>query len=188
MHTAYIGMGGNLASSAGAPEATLAAAVVRLESLGRVTRRSSLYSTEPVGFAGQPRFVNAVAELETELEPRELLKELLAIELEFGRDRTAGFANGPRTLDLDILLFGDLKVSEPGLQIPHPRMFERAFVLAPLSEIAPGIVDAESGRTVSQLLNRLDENSGSETDAVVPIQSDSWRACAGDGGVYPGPV
>jgi 2-amino-4-hydroxy-6-hydroxymethyldihydropteridine diphosphokinase len=187
MHTAYIGMGGNLASWAGTPEATLAAAAARLESLGRVTRRSSLYSTEPVGFAEQPRFVNAVVELETELEPQELLKGLLAIELEFGRDRTAGFANGPRTLDLDILLFGDFKVSGPGLQIPHPRMFERAFVLAPLSEIAPAILNAESGRTVSQLLNRLNENSGNETDAVVQIQSDSWRAGAG-GGVNPGQV
>ena len=178
-------MGGNLASWAGTPEATLAAAAVRMETLGRVTRRSSLYSTEPVGFAEQPRFVNAVVELETELGPRELLKALLTVELKFGRDRRAEFANGPRTLDLDILLFDDLKVSEPGLQIPHPRMFERAFVLAPLSEIAPGIVDAESGKTVSQLLNRLSENVESEPDAVVPIQSDSWRAGAGSGGVYP---
>jgi 2-amino-4-hydroxy-6-hydroxymethyldihydropteridine diphosphokinase len=181
-------MGGNLASWAGTPEATLAAAAARLESLGRVTRRSSLYTTEPVGFAEQPRFVNAAVELETDLSPQNLLNGLLKIELEFGRNRTAGFANGPRTLDLDILLFGDLKISEPGLQIPHPRMAERRFVLAPLSEIAPGIVDAETGRTVSQLLNRLSGNSGSETDAVVPIQSDSWRAGAGGGGAYPGPV
>jgi 2-amino-4-hydroxy-6-hydroxymethyldihydropteridine diphosphokinase len=109
MRTAYIGMGGNLASWAGAPEATLAAAALRLESLGRVARRSSLYSTAPVGFAAQPRFVNAVVALETELEPRKLLEGLLAIEQEFGRDRSAGIANGPRTLDLDILLFGDLE-------------------------------------------------------------------------------
>jgi 2-amino-4-hydroxy-6-hydroxymethyldihydropteridine diphosphokinase len=187
MDMTYIGMGGNLASWAGTPEATLAAAVVRMESLGRVTRRSSLYSTEPVGFTEQPRFVNAVVELETELKPRELLKGLLAIELEFGRDRAAGFANGPRTLDLDILLFDDLKVSEPGLQIPHPRIAERMFVLVPLCEIAPRRA-VERGATVSQLLNRLIENSGSETDAVVQIQSDSWRAGAGDGGVYPGPA
>jgi 2-amino-4-hydroxy-6-hydroxymethyldihydropteridine diphosphokinase len=102
-------MGGNLASWAGTPEATLAAAAVRLERLGRVVRRSSLYSTEPVGFAEQPRFVNAVVALETELEPRALLEGLLAIEQEFGRDRTAGIANGPRTLDLDILLLGELE-------------------------------------------------------------------------------
>ncbi|MGA2085951.1 MAG: 2-amino-4-hydroxy-6-hydroxymethyldihydropteridine diphosphokinase, partial [Terracidiphilus sp.] len=84
MRTAYIGMGGNLASWAGGPEATLTAAALRLESLGRVVGRSSLYSTAPVGFAAQPRFVNAVVELETELEPRKLLEGLLVIEREFG--------------------------------------------------------------------------------------------------------
>src|ERR1039458_7133204 len=148
MRTAFIGMGANLASWAGAPEATLAAAALRLESLGRVTCRSSLYSTAPVGFAGQPRFVNAVVELETELEPRTLLKGLLAIEQEFGRDRAAGFANGPRTLDLDILLLGDHVIHEPGLVIPHPRLAERAFVLVPLCEIAAGVVVA--GRWVAR--------------------------------------
>jgi 2-amino-4-hydroxy-6-hydroxymethyldihydropteridine diphosphokinase len=179
MRTAYIGMGANLASWAGKPEATLAAAAARIESLGRVTRLSSLYSTEPVGFAEQPSFVNAAVELETELEPRELMKGLLKIEHEFGRDRSAGFANGPRTLDLDILLFGDLRINEPGLEIPHPRIAERAFVLVPLCEIAAGMVDAGSGLTVSQLLDRLHENAKSDTDAVVPIQSDCWRAGSG---------
>jgi len=181
-------MGGNLASWAGTPEATLAAAAVRLESLGRVTLRSSLYSTEPVGFAAQPRFVNAVAALETELEPRALLEGLLAIEREFGRDRTAGIANGPRTLDLDILLFGDLKISEPGLEIPHPRLNQRAFVLVPLNEIAPMDLDAGFGKTVSQLLHSLFPNSESATDAVVQVESDSWRTGAGDdwGDVFPG--
>lgn len=186
MQTAYIGMGGNLASWAGAPESTLAASAARLGSLGRVTRRSSLYSTEPVGFAEQPRFVNAVVELETELEPRELLNGLLAIEQEFGRDRAAGSQNGPRTLDLDILLFGDLKISEPGMEIPHPRLSERAFVLIPLCEIAPRMVDAKSGMTVSQLLDKLNENAGNEANAVVAIQSDGWRAGSGGDGVYPG--
>jgi 2-amino-4-hydroxy-6-hydroxymethyldihydropteridine diphosphokinase len=178
MRTAYIGMGGNLASWAGTPEATLAAAVLRLASLGRVTHRSSLYSTEPVGFAEQPRFINAVVALETELEPQKLLKELLAIELEFGRDRSEGFTNGPRTLDLDILLFGDLKIAEAGLEVPHPRMAERAFVLIPLNEIAPLLVDPESGLTVSQLLQSLQQKSGSKADAAVAIQSDIWRADA----------
>jgi 2-amino-4-hydroxy-6-hydroxymethyldihydropteridine diphosphokinase len=186
METAYIGMGGNLPGQAGTPEATLAAAAVRLESLGRVTHHSSLYSTEPVGFAAQPRFVNAVVALETKLEPRDLLQGLLAIEQEFGRDRTAGFANGPRTIDLDILLYDDLKISEPGLVIPHPRLGERAFVLIPLNEIAPRIVAAGSGSTVSQLLDRLHRNAGNETDAVVPIQSDGWRSGAYDSGVWPG--
>jgi 2-amino-4-hydroxy-6-hydroxymethyldihydropteridine diphosphokinase len=188
MRTAFIGMGGNLPSWAGQPEDTLAAAVVRLESLGQLTRRSSLYSTEPVGFAEQPRFVNAVVELETELEPRDLLEGLLKIEQEFGRNRTAGIANGPRTLDLDILLFEDLKINGPGLEIPHPRMAERAFVLVPLCEIAPRRVDAGSGRTVSQLLDSLHKNGESETHAVVPIQSDRWRAGTGGRRVCPNKV
>jgi 2-amino-4-hydroxy-6-hydroxymethyldihydropteridine diphosphokinase len=178
MRTAYIGMGGNLATWAGTPESTLAAAALRLASLGRVTHRSSLYSTEPVGFAEQPRFINAVVALDTELEPQELLRGLLAIEQEFGRDRSEGFANGPRTLDLDILLFGDLKIDEAGLEIPHPRMAVREFALVPLNEIAPILVDPDSGQTVSQLLENLQRKSGSRSNAVVPIQSDVWRAGA----------
>jgi 2-amino-4-hydroxy-6-hydroxymethyldihydropteridine diphosphokinase len=176
MRTAYNGMGGNLASWAGAPEATLAAAALRLESLGRVTSRSSLYSTAPVGFAAQPRFVNAVVALETELEPRELLDGLLAIEQEFGRDRAAGFANGPRTLDLDILLLGDLEIREPGLVIPHPRLAERAFVLVPLCEIAAEVVVPGRGLTVEQLFARWLQGQKNESDAVVRVQSDAWLA------------
>jgi 2-amino-4-hydroxy-6-hydroxymethyldihydropteridine diphosphokinase len=185
MRTAMIGMGGNLASWAGPPEATLAAAALRLESLGRVVCRSSLYSTAPVGFAAQPRFVNAVMELETALAPRELLDGLMAIELEFGRDRVSGIANGPRTLDLDILLLGDLAVREPDLTIPHPRLAERAFVLVPLYEIAPRAIDPASGRTVSQLLESLRQAGAGDADAVLQIQSDSWRAGACRGDVYP---
>jgi 2-amino-4-hydroxy-6-hydroxymethyldihydropteridine diphosphokinase len=172
MPIAYIGMGANLASRAGAPEATLAAASLRLESLGRVTRRSSLYSTAPVGFAEQPRFVNAVVALETEFEPRALLEGLLAIEQEFGRDRAAGIANGPRTLDLDILLFGDLEIREQDLAIPHPRLAERAFVLIPLNEITPQAVVPGSARTVQQLLTLLRE--GLDSDAVIPVKSEDW--------------
>ena len=181
MRAAYIGMGGNLASWAGGPEATLAAAALRLKALGRVTRRSSLYSTEPVGYAAQPRFVNAVVELETELTPRALLEGLLAIELAFGRDRTAGIANGPRTLDLDILFLDDLRIREPDLEVPHPRLAERAFVLVPLSEIAPQMMDARTGKSVSQLLNVLHIQAGEAADGVVPIQSDVWPADAGAG-------
>ena len=186
MRIAYIGMGGNVAGLAGMPEATLAAAVVRLERVGRVVRRSSLYSTEPVGLAEQPRFVNAVVALETELEPRALLDGLLAIEQEFGRDRTAGIANGPRTLDLDILLLGDLRICEAGLEIPHPRLDQRAFVLVPLNEIAPRDLDAGSGKTVSQLLDTLHPNSGGTTDAVVRLESDCWRTGADRGDICPG--
>jgi 2-amino-4-hydroxy-6-hydroxymethyldihydropteridine diphosphokinase len=175
MQTAYIGMGGNLASSAGAPEATLAAAARRLESLGRVVRRSSLYSTAPVGFATQPRFVNAVVDLETELEPRELLERLQAIEQEFGRDRSTGIVNGPRTLDLDILLFGDQIISEPDLVIPHPRMAERAFVLVPLNEIAAKAVVPGTTKTVGQLLTRLIEATKAVSGAVIRVRSErAW--------------
>ena len=186
MRVAYIGMGGNLTSWAGMPEATLAAATVRLEQLGWVVRRSSLYSTEPMGLAEQPRFVNAVVALETELDPRALLEGLLAIEQEFGRDRTAGIANGPRTLDLDLLLLGDLRICEAGLEIPHPRLNQRAFVLVPLNEIAPTDLDAGSGKTVSQLLDTLHPNLGGTTDAVVRLESDCWRTGADRGDVCPG--
>jgi 2-amino-4-hydroxy-6-hydroxymethyldihydropteridine diphosphokinase len=168
-------MGGNLASKAGGPEATLAAAVLRLESLGRVTARSSLYSTAPVGLAEQPRFVNAVAALETALGPHELLVGLLAIEQEFGRDRSAGIANGPRTLDLDLLLLGDLQIREPELEIPHPRLAGRAFVLVPLEEIAAGLVVPGYRKNVAELL-AAQESGSADVTAVVRIQDAAWPA------------
>jgi 2-amino-4-hydroxy-6-hydroxymethyldihydropteridine diphosphokinase len=174
---AYIGMGSNLPSPAGDPELTLAAAVKRLGERGRLLGRSSLYSTEPVGFAHQPRFLNAVVALETDLEPRALLGELLAIEREFGRDRSSGMRNGPRTLDLDILVYGDERISEAGLEIPHPRIEERDFVLVPLVELAS---DGPTGRTpkaVRQLLRTFLTRSPDESHAVVPVQSGVWRAC-----------
>lgn len=173
MGTAYIGLGANLPSPAGPPEATLIAAVSRLGSLGRITARSSLYSTAPVGYAAQPRFVNAVAALETQLEARELLNALMAIEREFGRDRENAVPNGPRTLDLDILLLGDLRINEPGLEIPHPRLAQRAFVLAPLNEIAPEAIDPRSGATVAELLKRL---AGDWSGAVRKIEWNAWGA------------
>jgi 2-amino-4-hydroxy-6-hydroxymethyldihydropteridine diphosphokinase len=186
MQTAYIGMGANLPSRAGPPEATLAAAASRLESLGRLVARSSLYSTRPVGFADQPHFLNAVVVLQTELDPHALLEGLLRIELEFGRDRSAGIRNGPRTLDLDILVFGDLRVSEPGLELPHPRMLERGFVMIPLVELASKHKTAKRLQTISQLLQTFLERSPGTSDAVVPVQSTVWSAHdfrdAGDSG------
>ena len=179
METAYIGMGANLPSWAGKPEATLAAAAERLEQLGRVIQRSSLYSTAPVGYAEQPRFVNAVVALETELGPHALLEALLGIEREFGRARAMERTNGPRTLDLDILLYGAERIDEPELKIPHPRLAERGFVLVPLSEIAPAAVDARSGSSVGELRQRLVSNSNDENQAVVPIASDAWRRGSG---------
>jgi 2-amino-4-hydroxy-6-hydroxymethyldihydropteridine diphosphokinase len=181
MRTAYIGMGANLPSPAGSPEATLAAAAVRLDALGRLTARSSLYSTEPVGFADQPRFLNAAAALDTNLTPFELLGALLLIEKDFGRNRANSIANGPRTLDLDILLYGDLAIGGSSLVIPHVRLAERAFVLVPLNEIAPRVLDPRSGVTVSQLLQSLIPSTGNEINAVVPIQSDLWHPGAASG-------
>jgi 2-amino-4-hydroxy-6-hydroxymethyldihydropteridine diphosphokinase len=179
MQTAYIGMGANLPSPAGSPEATLTAAASQLALLGRILIRSSLYSTKPVGFADQPRFLNAVVALATDLAPHTLLDRLLAIELEFGRDRSTGLPKGPRTLDLDILLMGDLFIHEAGLEIPHPRLAERKFVLIPLNEVAPRIVIPRHRKTVAQLLQTLLSRSESEAHAVVSIQSNDWRASAG---------
>jgi 2-amino-4-hydroxy-6-hydroxymethyldihydropteridine diphosphokinase len=184
MPTAYIGLGANIPSPAGAPEATLAAAVASFAALGCVLACSKLYSTRPVGIAEQPRFVNAAVALETNLAPRALLEALLEIEREFGRDRSAGVENGPRTLDLDILLYGDLVLSEHGLAIPHPRMAERGFVLAPLNDIAAEVRDPRSGVTVAKLFQRVCEEDASKgvnrdvEDAFVQVESDGWRAGA----------
>jgi 2-amino-4-hydroxy-6-hydroxymethyldihydropteridine diphosphokinase len=174
MSLATIALCANLPSSAGAPEATLSAAVERLANLGGIAARSSLYSTAPVGFRDQPRFINAVVAVKTALSPRELLQALLALELEFGRDRTASPANGPRTLDLDILFYDDLVLGESGLEVPHPRLAERAFVLVPLNEIAPNLGDPRSGKTVAELLEALAGGAGQ--DAVAKIACDGWSA------------
>jgi 2-amino-4-hydroxy-6-hydroxymethyldihydropteridine diphosphokinase len=132
---AYIGIGSNLQE----PQAQVSGAFDELARLprSRLGARSSLYRTAPIGHAAQPEFINAVAALETELDAQELLGALLAIEARHGRKRS--FANAPRTLDLDLLLYGDARIDRPGLVVPHPRMHERAFVLEPLLEIAPGV-------------------------------------------------
>lgn len=181
MRTASIGLGANLPSKIGPPESTLAAAFARLEELDAITACSSLYSTAPVGFAEQPRFLNAVVTLETELTPFQLLGALLKIEREFGRDRLSAIPNGPRTLDLDILLYDDFVVGGSNLVIPHGRLAERAFVLVPLNEIAPDVIDPRTGNSVSQLLKQyLDAaSSGSNEDnMVVRIKSDLWQPVA----------
>lgn len=169
MPTAYIGMGANLPSCAGPPEATLVAALKRLAALGRVVARSSLYSTEPVDYSEQPRFLNAVVALETDASARRLLNGLMQIEKEFGRDRANAIPNGPRTLDLDILLFGDCVMDEPGLRVPHPRLAERAFVLVPLNEIAPDAVEPGTGFTVRELLLNFCKKSGTDAQTVEKI-------------------
>jgi 2-amino-4-hydroxy-6-hydroxymethyldihydropteridine diphosphokinase len=174
MHTATIALGANLPSLAGEPAATLAAAATRIASLGRILARSTLYSTAPVGLVDQPRFVNAVVTLETNLNPQDLLRALLAIEQEFGRDRSAGIANGPRTLDLDILLYDDLTIEAPELQIPHPRLPERAFVLVPLAEMAPAALDPRSGKTAAELLEALRADAPEEFSTIHRYDHRDW--------------
>ena len=178
MHTAYIALGANLPSPAGPPPDTLAAAAHRLASLGSVIQRSSLYWTPPVGFAEQPRFLNAVIAVETDLAARTLLNELLSIEKEFGRDRSAGIPNGPRTLDLEILLVNGIEIDEPGLELPHPRIAERAFVLVPLAEIAPHLLIPGSRKTASELLQELQTTRKGDVNAVVRLENHVWHTSA----------
>ena len=145
MTVAFVGLGANLDD----PRRQVQQAFRELDAIPhtRVVRTSSLYRSEPLGYAEQPSFVNAVAQLETGLPAERLLAELHAIEARHGRSRS--FANAPRTLDLDLLLFGNAVLDDPGLQVPHPRMHGRAFVLLPLVEIAgdvaiPGLGSAKA--------------------------------------------
>ena len=139
MTRAYVGLGANL----GDREATIRAALAALseEDGIEVVAVSNFRETEPVGVGPQPLFLNGAAELVTTLSARELLDRLLATEQRFGRVRSLG-EHGPRTLDLDLLLYGDEQIDEPGLTVPHPRLRERAFVLEPLAELGvqvPGL-------------------------------------------------
>lgn len=148
-HTAFIGLGSNLED----PRGQLQRAFAEIDRLPdtRLVACSSLYRSAPLGYADQPEFVNAVAKIETALAPQALLRALLQIEHEHGRERT--FRNAPRTLDLDVLLYGDAQMHEHGLTIPHPQMHLRAFVLEPLLEIAPDAVIPGVGRAQAALEN-----------------------------------
>jgi 2-amino-4-hydroxy-6-hydroxymethyldihydropteridine diphosphokinase len=151
----FVGLGSNL----GDREGTLRAAVGRLRGLPdtKVVRVSALCDTEPVGYLDQPRFLNGAVELETGLPPRALLVALLELELAFGRDRSTVPAQGPRTLDLDLLLYGQEQIDEPDLQVPHPRLHERPFVLEPLAELDPALEVPGKG-SIQTLLAKLDSS------------------------------
>ena len=154
--TAYLSLGSNL----GDREGNLREAIARLGELGSVSRVSALYETEPVEVAGQqPLFLNCAAAVETELTPLEFLKRMLAIEQAMGRKRTQ--PKGPRTIDMDIIFFGDELLDTKELSVPHPAMQHRRFVLAPLAEIAPETMHPVLHRTARELLNSLPADSGS---------------------------
>ena len=149
MTIAYIGLGANL----GDREENLRAALERLRGLGPL-RVSSFRETEPVGVIDQPPFLNAAAELETDLAPRELLARLLEIERDLGRERAEETRWGPRPIDLDLLVYGAGTIEEPGLTVPHPRLAERRFELEPLHELAPDLA-LPDGRRIRDLLDAL---------------------------------
>lgn len=153
---AFVGLGGNVGDAA----ATLREALAALDGLPgtRLLRASPLYRTPAWGHVDQPDFVNAVAKLETDLDPRTLLDALLDVERQFGRDRHEDDARwGPRTLDLDLLLFADAMIDEPGLRVPHPYLHERAFALVPLAAIAPEAAIPGHGTVRSALVGLATE-------------------------------
>jgi 2-amino-4-hydroxy-6-hydroxymethyldihydropteridine diphosphokinase len=151
MARAWIGIGSNL----GDREATLREAMRRMAELPRtrLVRSADLIETEPVGPPGQENYLNGAVELDTELEPSALLHELQQIENALGRERTVRW--GPRTLDLDVLLYDDRVIHTPELRVPHPEMERRLFVLAPLAQIAPGTRHPETGLTIAEMLAAL---------------------------------
>ena len=151
---AAIALGSNLESALGGREANLREAVRRVGALGEVRAVSSFYDTEPVGYVDQPRFLNGALLLATELYPGELMRELLAVERAMGRDRTGTVPKGPRVIDLDLLLYGDVVMRSDALTLPHPAMHEREFVLRPLAEIAPEMRHPVTGLTVGEMLEK----------------------------------
>ena len=154
MPIAYLSLGSNV----GDRLANLRAAIDALPSAGVLVKQvSSIYETEPVDFLDQPWFLNCVVAVETEMEPHALLQSLRAIESQLGSQKE--FAKGPRKLDLDILLYGDETIATPNLQIPHPRMLQRRFVLTPLAKIAPNLRHPSWPATASTLLSQLNDPS-----------------------------
>lgn len=175
MQKAFIGFGGNLGDVA----ETFDAAVADLLSDGRSTfvSSSSLYRSPPWGGVAQPDYLNAAVQIETAHAPHALLALMLAVEQKHGRDRMGGIRWGPRTLDLDLLLYGDRQIDEAGLELPHPRLLQRAFVVMPLLELAPGLqlpdgtalrdaASAHTGAIMEVLDRRIQPERHDETDAT----------------------
>src|SRR5215469_8515896 len=150
-HTIYLALGANIGDRRG----NLAAALQRLREVMEIEIVSSIYETEPVGYTDQPRFLNIVCRGKTWLGAEHLLKYAKEIEAAIGRKPS--FRNGPRPIDIDILFYDDLLLEQENLTIPHPRMRERAFVLVPLAEIAPEVVDPVSEKTILELLAKISQ-------------------------------
>lgn len=150
----FIALGANISQPT--KQVRRAIALICLLPHTRLVQTSSFYCTAPVGYADQPDFINAVAEISTKLSATELLEALLAIESALGRERS--IPNGPRTIDLDLILYGDHRINEKELIVPHPRMHERAFVLVPLTEIAPDVIIPGHGPAKALLATVTDQS------------------------------
>jgi len=166
MHIVYLAFGSNL----GDRYSNLAAALQRLRDVVEIRAISSIYETDPVGYLDQPRFYNIVCSGTTVLPAPELLKCAKAIESALGRQPS--FRNGPRLIDIDIIFYDDLLMSQGDLSIPHPRMAERAFVLVPLVEIAPQVVDPISGQTAQELLQNVSQEGVKKLTPALRISLD----------------